>query len=221
MRLHFELSPNIQPVPFDYQHFLTGVLHKWLGNNTLHDGLSLYSLSWLTGSQRVNEGLSFPSGAKWFVSAHDQSLIQQIADAAMLEPDVCCGMKVLSMHQQRTPDFGSSFTFKVASPVLARGQKVDGKVEHFVFSDAEANEVLTQTLRHKLDLAGLSEHTSKASVRFDRSYRNARTKLVTINGIGNRASVCPVIVEGTPEAVQFAWNVGAGHLTGSAFGSLL
>jgi CRISPR/Cas system endoribonuclease Cas6 (RAMP superfamily) len=28
-------------------------------------------------------------------------------------------------------------------------------------------------------------------------------------------------VEGTPEAVQFAWTVGAGELTGSGFGALV
>jgi CRISPR/Cas system endoribonuclease Cas6 (RAMP superfamily) len=47
MRLHLYLSPNERPVPFDYQHYLTGAFHKWLGANDLHDRLSLYSLSWL------------------------------------------------------------------------------------------------------------------------------------------------------------------------------
>ena len=51
MRLHFFLTPNRQPVPFSYQHFLTGAFHKWLGANELHDNLSLYSLSWLDGSR--------------------------------------------------------------------------------------------------------------------------------------------------------------------------
>jgi CRISPR/Cas system endoribonuclease Cas6 (RAMP superfamily) len=29
-----------------------------------------------------------------------------------------------------------------------------------------------------------------------------------------------VVVEGTPEAVRFAWTVGVGELTGSGFGAL-
>jgi CRISPR/Cas system endoribonuclease Cas6 (RAMP superfamily) len=29
-----------------------------------------------------------------------------------------------------------------------------------------------------------------------------------------------VVVTGTPEAVQFAWTVGVGELTGSGFGAL-
>lgn len=33
MRLYFDLSPNTEPVAWDYQHFLIGTLHKWLGRN--------------------------------------------------------------------------------------------------------------------------------------------------------------------------------------------
>jgi CRISPR/Cas system endoribonuclease Cas6 (RAMP superfamily) len=57
-------------------------------------------------------------------------------------------------------------------------------------------------------------------VRFDRGSPGARTKLIDFKGIKNRGSVCPVIVEGTPQAVQFAWTVGVGHSTGCGFGYL-
>jgi len=36
MRLYFELTSNTEPVPWDYQHFLIGTLHKWLGRNELN-----------------------------------------------------------------------------------------------------------------------------------------------------------------------------------------
>ena len=96
-------------------------------------------------------------------------------------------------------------------------QKPKAGVQHYLYSDEEADEVLTQTLRHKLDKAGLNNLVGETSVSFDRNYRGARTKLVTINGISNRASVCPVIVQGPSQAIEFAWNVGIGHLTGSGF----
>ena len=51
MRLHLKLTPNTEPIPFNYQHQLTGTLHKWLGQNDLHDKISLYSFSWLRGSK--------------------------------------------------------------------------------------------------------------------------------------------------------------------------
>lgn len=224
MRLHFQLTPNTQTVPFDYQHFLTGYFHKLLGDNDLHDGLSLYSLGWLSGGVTKQNGkplggLNFPGGARWFVSAHDGELLQKLVDGAMRAPEVCCGMSVQEIRIQQTPDFGSRFCFKAASPILARSKEIAGRVTHYTCKDAEADGVLTQTLRHKLDAAGLD--SANATVRFDRSYRNPKIKLVTIKGISHKCSVCPVIVEGSPEAVAFAWNVGAGHLTGNGFGSLL
>lgn len=224
MRLHFQLTPNTQTVPFDYQRFLTGAFHKWLGDNALHDGLSLYSLGWLHGGvtmkngQRIG-GLDFPNGARWFVSAHDESLLQRLAGGALRDGALCCGMNVTEIRTQKTPDFGTHFCFKAGSPILARSKEIEGRVTHYTYLHEEADAVLTQTLRHKLDAASLD--SSGASVTFDRTYRNAKIKLATIKGIGNKCSVCPVIVEGTPEAVAFAWNVGVGHLTGNGFGSLL
>ena len=43
MRLHIKTSQNQIKIPFDYQQKLTGVLHKWLGeNNQEHGEISLY-----------------------------------------------------------------------------------------------------------------------------------------------------------------------------------
>lgn len=221
MRLHFHLSPNTEPVPFDYQHSLTGAFNKWLRDNKQHDEISLYSLNWLIGGTARDGHLEFPNGAQWFISAHDSSLIKRIEDSALLNPEVCFGMRVIKMVEQETPSFGNYYAFKVGSPVLAKSKMIEGKVKHYIFSDSEADEVMTATLRHKMDVAGLPSQHKSVTVRFDRSFRYAKTKLVKIKETANRASLCPVIVEGTPEAVQFAWNVGVGHCTGMGFGALL
>lgn len=221
MRLHLYLSPNERPVPFDYQHYLTGAFHKWLGENDLHDRLSLYSLSWLYEGRARGGAIEFPRGAHWFLSLHDESLAGPLVNGALRDPEVCCGMRVIRVEQQATPHFGVRHTFKVGSPVLAKSKEVDGRVRHYIYSDPEADAALTDTLRHKLDRAGLGEPHNTVTVSFDRTYRTPKTKLVRIKDIHNRASVCPVTVEGTPEAVAFAWNVGVGHGTGSGFGSLL
>src|SRR5947209_2908951 len=165
--------------------------------------------------------LEFPRGARFFISLYDDSLVEQIVNNALAAPEVCCGMRVTRIEQQATPRFGSRYTFKVGSPVLAKSGDADGRVKHYIFSDPEADAALTATLRHKLERAGLGAPHNAAAVRFDKTYRNPKTKLVTIKDIHNRASICPVTVEGTPESVAFAWNVGIGHGTGSGFGSLL
>lgn len=221
MRLHFFLSPNERPVPFDYQHFLTGAFHKWVGANDLHDAISLYSLSWLYEGRARGGAVEFPRGAHWFLSVHDESLVEVIVTNALADPEICCGMRVARIEQEQTPRFGPRHTFKVGSPVLAKSKEEDGRIKHYIFSDPEADAALTATLRHKIDKAGLGALHNQVNVRFDRDYRTPKTKLVTIKNIHNRASVCPVTVEGTPEAVAFAWNVGVGHGTGSGFGCLL
>ena len=226
MRLHFSLSPNRQSVPFNYSHFLVGTLNRWLGPNDLHDKLSLYSLGWLQGGHRRGEGLNFPRGASWFISAPDtgvgQQLLGQIADAALREPNVCCGMEVVQVESQTTPEFGPRRVFRADSPVFIRGDKEDDKDPHILYDDPRAADYLTRTLRHKLDKAGLNQHAETARMSFDLSFKTPKTRLIHIkDSFYKKASVCPVIVEGSPEAVQFAWNVGAGNLTGSGFGSLI
>ena len=49
MRIYLRTTPNDVIVPFDYQQKIVGTIHKWLGNNEIHDKISLYSFSWLLG----------------------------------------------------------------------------------------------------------------------------------------------------------------------------
>ncbi len=217
MRFYFELSPNTVPVPFDYQHFLIGTFHKWLRRNELHDGISLYSLSWLSGGKRKSDGLDFTNGAKWFVSLFEIDSAKKLLSSVLRDPNVCCGMKVTGVQIAEPPQLTTNQRFLVATPVLVK--KFDGKdIRHMTFTEKEADSVLTQTLQSKMKIVGIND--ASATVEFDRTYPKARTKLVTIKGIHNRASLCPVIVKGTPQSVTFAWEVGVGHSTGSGFGAL-
>lgn len=217
MRLHFILTPNTQTVPFDYQHFLIGVFHKWMGWNTIHDEVSLYSLSWLQGAKMVKSGFDFPNGAKWFISFWDEEIGKQLIMSVMKEPDVCCGMKVSEIQMQETPQFGSKERFTAASPIFIRKYDENRKAKHLTVKDNDADKYLTETLKKKLQTAGFDY---EVNVSFDKNYINPKTKLVKINEIENRANFCPIIIEGNPEAVKFAWNVGVGHSTGCGFGAL-
>ncbi len=229
MRLHFTLSPNVEPVSFAYQHRLTGAFHKWLADNDLHDKISLYSLSWLDGSRRVRDRLDFPRGAKWFVSFYEDEYAEKLVGGALREPEMFCGMSVIRIEQQTTPDFGKQYNFKVASPVFVKGkQPANGKPpHHYLFNEPEADVLLTATLIHKMDAANresnetrFTETDKQVKVGFDREFQSPKIKLVRIKNIDHKTSVCPVIIEGTPEAVRFAWNVGIGNGTGSCFGAL-
>jgi CRISPR-associated endoribonuclease Cas6 len=223
MRLCLTLSANRQPVPFSYQHFLTSAFHRWLGPNAVHDAMSLYSLSWLRGDNSfVRQGyLQFPRGAQWRISAHDPALLQKIIEGSLRGPEVCCGMRVETVEQLPCPTFGERHTFRLLSPILAKSRPdAEGRVTHHLWDDPQADAIITATLRHKMDSAGLDERHKTATVRFDRDYPNPKTKLVNIKGIEHKTSLCPVIIEGTPEALLFSWHVGIGNNTGSGFGCL-
>lgn len=217
MRLHFNLSNNTSIVPFDYQHYLIGVFHKWMGWNAIHDEISLYSLSWLQGGIMVKNGFNFPDGAKWFISFWDEEIGKHLIMNAMKNPDVCNGMVVNEIQMQETPQFGAKERFTLSSPVFIRKYDEDKKAVHLTYKDAESDFYLTETLKKKLKNANLNDDVK---VSFDKNYFNPKTKLVKINGIESRANFCPVIIEGNPEAVRFAWNVGVGHSTGSGFGAI-
>lgn len=221
MRLHLTLSPNTEPVPFNYQHQLTGTLHKWLGKNELHDKISLYSFSWLRGNvKKVKGGLNFPNGAKWFISFWEDEYTDKLKNGILKDPIVQYGMKIANIKEQSIPDFGDHYKFKAASPILVRENEDNGSRKHLIFKDKEADGVLTKRMRSKLKSANFGDHLCNINISFDRDYPKSQTKLINIKGIELRASICPITIQGSPEAVKFAWNVGVGELTGSGFGSI-
>lgn len=221
MRLNLRLSGNTEPVPFDHLHHLTGALHKWLGENELHDGLSLYSFGWLRGGKIRHGALHFPGGAAWRVSFFNLDAGKACLRGMLADSLACYGMHVVEVQVQDPPPFTSGTRFLVDGPVLARAFREDGSRAHLLWDDPAADEALTRTFHTKLRAAGFSDEYLAAQVCFDRRYEKSRTKKAVIKGIAFRASECPVIVEGTPEAVRAAWLFGVGELTGSGFGALI
>ena len=220
MRIYLHLSPNTEPVPFNYQQSLVGTFHKWLGENELHDDISLYSLSWLEGGRmrRDKKGLEFRHGAEFHISSPLQTLHQQAVAGIFKDQHIRWGMKVEEVKMKVTPDFGDEQRFLVQSPILIKRDRQEGKhQQYYYFNDLESDRYLTETLQKKLTRSNMP---TEVSVAFDRSFPKPHTKLVTFNNIGIRASICPVIVKGHPEAVRFAWDVGVGNSTGIGFGAL-
>ena len=220
MRLTLRLSPNTGPVPFHHLHLLTGALHKWLGPNEVHDGISLYSFGWLSDGRPSGEALGFLGGASWRVSLLDDALADRVRAGIRADPLVMAGMRVYEIAEHITPHFGPAARFLVDGAVLTRRNREDGGRDHLTFDDPASDATLTRTLRRKLQAAGLEGEHLTTTVRFDRTFEKARTKLVTLKGTSYRTSECPVIIEGTPEAIRTAWLVGVGELSGMGLGAL-
>lgn len=218
MRLNLRLSPNTVPVPFEHLHHLTGALHKWLGPNEVHDGLSLYSFGWLRKSEVRKGALAFPQGAVWRMTFSDAHMAMQVQSGMLRDPSVAFGMNVVEAQPQPPPEFTGAYRFRVDGPVLVRARRDDGTRAHLTYDDDAAGAELTRVLHRKLAAAGIE--APGAAVHFDVGEGTAKTKVARIKGVSYRGSLCPVVVSGPPEAVRFAWCVGVGDLTGSGFGAL-
>lgn len=217
MRIHLLISGKASQLPFNYQHMLTGAIHKWLGRNEDHGQLSLYSFSWLIGGKAVKDGLIVNGQMRFFISAHEGSLLKRIVEGIHNDNQVAQNLFVEEVVIQNEPEFKDEALFFVASPVFIK--RVHDKREvHYTWKDKESDQFLTETLKHKLRKAGLPD--KGVSVAFHRQYHSPRTKVIYYKDIGNKVSLCPVIVHGTPEQLAFAWNVGVGNSTGIGFGAL-
>ncbi|MDZ7778262.1 MAG: hypothetical protein U5L09_22910 [Bacteroidales bacterium] len=120
MRIHLKTTASYEMVPFNYQPLLTGAIHKWIGRNEIHDGLSLYSFSWLHGGEPDGNGLKFKNGAQFFISAHDVTLLKKIIDGIKKEPEIAYGLKVMEIIMQEGSKFAHRcLTLRQQLPILS------------------------------------------------------------------------------------------------------
>jgi CRISPR-associated endoribonuclease Cas6 len=219
MRIHLRTTPSEGEVAFNYQPKLVGILHKWLGENVMHGRLSLYSFSWLMNAQFTGRKLEYPYGARFFISFYEDEYLKQVVQAIMADPAMCYGMRVTDIEIEKEPDFTDRRVFKCASPIFVKRLEEDGHATHYTFEHEDAGIYLTETLLHKMEIAGLPKDET-LRIRFDVSDPRARVKLIDYRGVKNKVSQCPVIIEGKAETRSFAWNVGVGNSTGVGFGAI-
>ncbi|WP_151088527.1 CRISPR-associated endoribonuclease Cas6 [Hymenobacter baengnokdamensis] len=226
MRLHVYLETD-RLVPFDYLPALVGAFNRWAGHDAArHDGLSLYSLSWLHGGRAGQGGVRFAEGAHWFISAPGQELVHRLVSSIVREPDLdFAGLRVRDVRLQATPEFAAGEQpFRVGSPVFIKHLPPEAKLgapaDHLLPGHPLADELLTATLRRKLRQAGLDD--AGTAVRFDPALiATAKTKLFRYKQVQCRGSICPVLVSGSGEQIAFAWEVGVGDSTGIGCGALV
>lgn len=219
MRLNIFTTFNTSSVPFDYQQKLTGVLHKWLGkDNAEHGDISLYSFSWLQNAVIDKEGLNFPKGARWFISLYDLSRAKDIIAQIRKSPEMFCGLCVNEVVIEETPDLSNRELFYLGSPILIKRPNGNRIIE-YGYDDPLSGRMLEETLKTKMQKAGISNDDT-LHIEFDLAYAKKKKKLVWYDGISNKANMCPVIIQGSNETKQFAWNVGLGNCTGIGFGSI-
>lgn len=218
MRILIYTTKNENIVPFDYQGLLAGTIHKWLGLNELHDKISLYSFSWLSGATLCKFGFNFEKGSQWFISFHEREYLKTIIKSILSSPEMFCGMKVTDVTIKDNPDFTSTEDFVLASPIFLK-ERCENKVKHLTYNDESVDELLEYSIRHKITIANIPEDdTLKISIGINSGM--CKTKIVKIHDISNKCFYCPIHITAKNETKQFIWDVGLGHSTGVGFGSI-
>lgn len=185
----------------------------------MHGKISLYSFSWLQDGVVMKSALSFPRGARFFISFYDESVVKDIIRTILDDPDMFCGMEIRDITLAPVPDFSKRDLYYCGSPILIKRKMEDGSFKQFNFNDAEASQYMKETLVNKMHEAGL-EDDETLTIHFDTSYEKKKLKLIHYHDIGNKASLCPIIIHGNPETKHFAWEVGIGNSTGIGFGAI-
>lgn len=217
MRIHLKINSNNQIIPFDHQSLMVGTIHKWLGWNDLHGSIALFSFSRLEGAKPAKDGFKFEKNTSFYISAYDIQVIKALIKGIQSDPTMFSRLEVYELTIEEDPDLSQREYFQPGSPIFIK-RKVDNRSIHYLFNDADANQLMKETLQTKMKIVGLEDDT--LDICFDLRYSNAGTKLISYDGVRNRANWCPVIIKGKPETKLFAWNVGIGNSTGIGFGAI-
>lgn len=193
---------------------------------------SLLSVGWLAGSKVEQDirkpqdkrkgALFFRGGARWDIGLYDDEtavlLLEKLRNATVdFFGMQITGSEILSVPSQAFEK--DQHRFLVNSPVLLQRLEVPGGFKYILYRDPESGRLLTQEIRRRAEIAGISS-AQKLRLFFDPNFRNAKTRLINIQSINIKASVCPVIAVGPPKALEFVWTVGAGEKCDLGFGSL-
>jgi len=218
MRLYVKISENKEIIPFNYQHLLTGVVHKWIGEkNSEHGKPSLYCFSWLQNTVSFKNGINIKPNSYFFISTYEPDLLKKIMRGILAKPEMFCGSEAIDIQIKNAPVFSFQERFILNSPILIRKRDGDN-IKHITYLDKDFDSLLTENLKSKLAMVNIPN--KDVSIELDKNYSNPQTKLINYKGIMNKTTLAPVIIKGTPEQVKFAWQVGLGNSTGIGFGSI-
>ena len=230
MKIKVEFSKNTSLVPFEYVTNLNGYLHKILGNdNEFHDKISLYSTSFLHGGKmsKCKKGLNFLNGATWFVSSPDVDFINKFINSIYENVEFAFGMELIKVGLLKY-EFNNEdgyYRFKTKSPVLLKSLDFQTKKNKYLTHEDGVNETsqhMKNIILKKAAESNLPFNSDDFEIFFDYEYSGKKIKWIKIRSVGNKTSVCPIIIKTTkPEIVDFIYNVGVGNSTGSGFGALV
>lgn len=221
MRIHLKIHSQGKIIPYNHQHLLTEAIHRWAGIEPGSSGLpAMFCFSNLKVQDYSERGLHLGEYTSFFIASPDNNLLQRLIKGVQASPEVFGHLTVEEIYIETPPDLTHKELFFPASPILIkRYLKGTDKIEFITYEDPQAGTLLKKTLQRKLSMFGLPP-TDDFSIQFAPYAGRARTRLTNYKGIYNKASICPIKIQGSREIKTFAWLAGLGHSTGIGFGAI-
>ncbi len=232
LKVVFESTVNSK-LSFDYQYRLTGLVYHLLaiGNDDLaakyHTSNSFkpFSFSWLHGEHKIlDDGIIFKGSIEWFITSPSEEFIKAILVGLISSKNIKienANFKLVDVKILDEPLFERKMTFKTLSPVLVRGFKKGKKNPHYDLSPTESQFYIN--LQKNLIKKYLSIFGSEPE---DKTFNvleiiNPIQKRIKIKNEFYRGWMMRFKVEGNPELLKLAYQVGLGEKNPMGFGMLM
>ena len=223
MRIKLTLRHFDPRLPFNHVNELSSAIHRWIGNNSLHGmEYSCLNFGMLTDLTKQGESLRFKSETpEWWIGCWNEDMVSRLISGIHKDSHLAFGVHVESVKVSKLPDLRNQMKWFAESPIIVRKKRGLGKpVEYIMFDHSEASNLLRQSLLKRLSANAIEVNEDSVYVSFDRHYRGSKSKLIYVNNIGVRGSICPVKVDAPLIVQEFLWTSGIGANTGMGFGAL-
>jgi CRISPR-associated endoribonuclease Cas6 len=172
---------------------LLGCIHKWLGENNVHNNISLYSFSHIQKDC-------------FYFNAYDNNLIEKLNQGISKDKTMFNETKVINIET-----IGENINkdiFYCASPFFIKDKNVFKN-----FNDIDVNSIAKRIIQTKANFANIK--LTDFNLEFINFYK---TKLVKIHDINNKCFVSNIKITGDKTVKDFILKVGIGNNTGCGFG---
>ena len=216
MRLKLKFSESKIPFTYPTQNAVNSCIHRILGeNNKYHNSFSNYCVSSLFGGVIVDNKMTYPNGAHFYVSSLDEELIEKIMFSVINGNVEMCDMKLIGIDIENFNLHNDYDIIRTISPILLKDNE-----NIITYQDSDFIKVLTEKSKSKLLKNGFSENDVKTLKIEPFHFENARLKFPKVKNVVNKSSQVMLLVRGKKEMRLALYKMGLGKSTGCGFGAI-
>lgn len=216
MRIKLKFSESKMPFNEPTQNAVNSCVHRILGeNNKYHNTFSNYSVSSLFGGIIIDNKMTYPNGAHFYISSIDNEFIEQIMFKIIDGNIEMHDMKLLGVDFEKFNVHSDYDIIRTISPILLKD-----KERTVTYQDNDFINILTQKSKIKLLKSGFSEKDVNTLSIEPFHFEKARLKFPKVKNVVNKSSQVMLIVRGKKEMRLALYKMGLGKSTGCGFGAI-